>query len=297
MSIYESRDFVPMLMHEEKEAFDDKNYIFELKFDGIRTLLFVEPEKILIRNKRNKKLNNTYPELLSIKNNVKKKCIFDGEIVLMKDGLPSFQMLQKRALLMDPLKVQYYALNHPVVFVCFDILYEDRDLTGLTLMERKKILEKYKNTDVFVKTIYTEEKGIKLYQAAAKQNLEGIIAKKKNSVYQINKRTKDWLKIKNWYDEDFYICAYHEYEDKPVASLVLGRKVKNGFEFVSKVTIGKRNPDYQIIKNMKERKPYLNFEKENYIFIEPKLEATVTFLEKTKNNGLRQPIFKGLRLD
>lgn len=294
MNIYTNQDFIPMLLHEVKEAFNDSDYIFELKFDGIRALMFVEPKKITVRNKRSNIINNRYPELLNITKNVNKKVIFDGEIVIMVSGKPSFEHLQKRVLLKDKIKINYYSKNFPVIFVAFDILYENEDLTNLTLLERKKILNKYKNTNNFIKSEYIEENGKDLFKFAVKENLEGIVAKKKDSKYFINKRTKDWIKIKYFNDEDFFICGYKEENNKPMASLLLGKMDKKELIFAGTVNIGKKNLDFLIIKkNPVNKKP--SFIKDDYIYLIPNLKCTVEFLEKTKSGFMRHPIYKSLK--
>lgn len=296
MNLYTNQKFVPMLLNEVKEPFNDPNYIFELKFDGIRTLIFVEPKKITIRNKRSNNLNSRYPELLNITDNVKKKVVFDGEIIIMVSGKPSFEKLKERALLKNKIKINYFAKTYPVIFVAYDILYEDKDLTNLTLLERKKILNKYKNTDNFVKSEYFKEKGKDLYELVIKQNLEGIVAKKIDSKYFINKRTKNWIKIKNLKDEDFYICGYKEDDNKAMASLLLGKKDKKDLIFAGTVNIGKKNSDFSFVKkNPLNKKPF--FIKEGYINIIPNLKCTVEFMEKTKNGFMRQPNYKGLKID
>lgn len=294
MNIYDKQLFTPMLLTEIKEPFNSKDYIFELKFDGIRAILFVEPNQIRIRNKRSDILNDRYPELLSIKEMVKKKVIFDGEIVLIIDGKPNFEKLKERALLKNKIKRDYFTKYFPVVFIAYDILYEDKDLTSLSLIERKEILNRYKDTDFFIKSRYIEEKGIDLYNAIKKQNLEGIVAKKKDSKYKINKRSKNWTKIKNIKDEDFYICGYKE-EDK-ANSLVLGTKQKNKLIYAGKVLIGKNNPEYLLIKKVPKASKYIiNFNNTGYTYIQPILECTINFMEKTKNGMMRHPIYKGLK--
>lgn len=293
MSLYD-KSFSPMLLGKTEKPFDDREYIFELKFDGIRTLIFVESDNITIKNKRNIKLNDRYPELLSIKDNVKKKVIFDGEIVMMVNGKPNFQKLKERALLKNKLRINYYVNNYPVVFIAYDILYEDKDLTQLPLIERKRILKKYKDTSSFIKIKYIEEFGKKFYKIVLKEDLEGIIAKKKDSTYLIGKRSNNWLKIKNLKYEDFYICGYKEEDDINVASLLLGDKKNNKITYIGTVVIGKRNPEYLLIKKMPIDKKVKN-NKEGFIHIIPTLECTVEFMEKTKNNKLRQPKYVGLK--
>ncbi len=293
MNLYDNQNFIPMLLEETKEPFNDPEYIYELKFDGIRTLIFAEPKKIIIRNKRNEIINNRYPELLNIKNIVKKKVIFDGEIVTMLDGKPNFEKLKERALLKNEIKIAFHAKNNPVVFIAYDILYENKNLTELTLTERKKILEKYNNTDNFIKSVVFDTDGKDLYKIIVKEGLEGIVAKKKNSKYFINKRSKDWFKIKNLKEEDLYICGYKD-DNNVMASLLLARKKKDILEFVGTVNIGKRNPEFLLIKKMPiDKKPLVV--KDDYINIIPNLECTVYFLEKTKNDKMRQPYYKSLR--
>ncbi len=299
MDIYENKDIKPMLLIEAEDSFNDPNYLFELKFDGTRTIIFAEPNKIVIKNKRGFILNNTYPELLKIKELVKNKCIFDGEIVLMVDGKPSFKKLQERALLKDSLKINYFKNNYPVTFICFDILYDKKNLTNLDLLERKKYLAKYKNNDVFVKTKYVLENGITFFEAAKNMDLEGIVAKEIYSKYKINQRSKEWIKIKNLKDEDFFIGGYQEDNKGYMASLVLGKLENKKLIYVGNVTIGKKNPEFIFIKHSKilKRSPFVDFEEANYTYISPKIKCTVLFMEKTKYNHLRQPIYKGLQLD
>ena len=298
--IYESQDFQPMNLTEEEQPFNSSDYIYELKFDGTRTLIFVEPSKITIKNRRGIILNNTYPELLKIKNMVRGKCIFDGEIILMIDGKPSFRKLQERALLKDKFRINYFKENFPVTFVCYDILYDVKDITDLPLIKRKRHLDKYENSDIFVKSGFIPEKGIDLYNAAKRLDLEGIVAKNKNSKYQINKRSSDWVKIKNWNDEEFYICGFNEQNEGAMASIILGQLKDEKIHYVGRVTIGKRNHEFKKIKEQKEvNKNYIEeflHDDKKYTLIQPKLQCTVEFLEKTKTGKLRQPIYKGLTI-
>ena len=301
MDLY-NKDFIPMLLTEKTEPFNNHEYLFEIKFDGTRTLIYTDPNNIRITNKRGAFLNDTYPELLGIKNMVKTKCIFDGEIILMRDGYPSFKKLQERALLKNPSKIKYMKEHFPVTFICYDILYEGKDLTKLTLLERKKILSKYKDNDFFVKTTYVLKEGISLYEEIKKIGLEGIVAKRIDSKYHVNTRSKEWIKIKNWLDEEFYICGYKEADNKgSLASIILGTLKDNKYYYVGRVTIGKNNPEFKTIKKLKSKtKSYLidfSHKDEEYIFVKPVLRCTVEFLEKTRLGKLRQPIYKGLRLD
>jgi len=299
--IYKDKDYTPMKLTEEEIPFDSPDYIFEIKFDGIRALIYAEPGKITIKNRNGFILNNYYPELLTIKDIVKEKCIFDGEIILMVNGNSSFSKLQERALLKDKNKINYFKENYPVTFICYDILYEEKDITNFPLLKRKKTLEKYQDTDYFIKSPYILERGIELFNITKKHKLEGIIAKNKNSLYQIDKRSKDWIKIKNWQDEEFFVCGFIEKEKGSLASLILGERINNKMHYAGKVSIGKRNKEFIKIKEQKKLKRNYMAEflsnGESITLIEPKLQCTVEFSEKTKAGKLRHPVFKGLRLD
>lgn len=283
----------PMLLHETFKPFNDINYIFELKFDGLRALIYINNGEIIIKSRRNIILNNIYPELLEIKNICKEVCVFDGEIVLLQNGKPSFSKLQERARLKNKNKINFMMINYPVTFICFDILYKNKDLTDVPLIDRKKILNKFNDTDYFVKTKYYEGIGKDLFEFIKKENLEGIIAKKKNSLYTYDKRVKDWIKIKNFKLETFYICGYIDVPKNNIITLILGEKINNKYYFVGKVILGKKDNLYKDLIKEKITKNYLDdFNEKNITYIKPKYTLKVHYMERTKNNLLRQPFIK-----
>jgi len=282
----------PMLLIEEEKPFNSKDYIYEIKFDGIRALIYTENNKITIKSRNNTILNNIFPELINIKYITKKKCIFDGEIILMDKNKISFDKLKTRMNIKKKDKIEEYKNKLPVTFICFDILYENKDLTLLPLIKRKTILNKYKDNNFFVKTrIYNN--GIKLFNIIKKYNLEGIVAKEKKSLYYPGIRSKEWIKIKSVLESDYYICGYKELEN--VVSLLLAEKISNSYTFISKVILGKKRVEYKEIKKCKHTNNYLIDFNEDYIFIKPNLICSVTYLEKTQNNHLRHPVFKELK--
>lgn len=292
MNNWENRNFEPMLLSEVKEAFDSDKYIFELKFDGTRSLIFVSSEGVVIRNRHMQDITYLYPELQNIKNLVKGNVIFDGEIVSFSNGVPSFRKLQERAHLKDKFKIKFQSKKNPVVFIAFDIIYEDKDITNLELLERKKRLNKYKDNDYFVKNMFIENKGISFFKKVKKLGLEGIVAKKKLSKYFINKRTSEWIKIKNLIKESFYIGGFVE-TDKSI-SLLLGEKKNGKLFYVGRVIMSVKDSLYTKIKDCK-RKFHTVFEKdiEGAEYITPKFKCFVEYMERTKTNHLRQPIFRG----
>jgi len=290
MDLWKNRNFSPMLLGEVFYPFDSEDYIFEVKFDGIRAVVFASPEgvQIISRNKIN--ITHLYPELQSIKKLVKRNTIFDGEIVAMNNGLPSFSKLQERMHLKSKTKIYNQMIENPVVFVCFDILYDNKNVIELPIEKRKKLLNKYSENDYFFKSKYIEKSGIKMFKNIKKLNLEGIVAKKLGTTYEINMRSDSWLKIKNFQEEEFLIGGYVEIKGGYSISLILGEYRSNNFYYVGKVTLGKKKLLYkEIIKEKVIKKsPFKDYFKDvNYL--KPKLSCKVKFIERTNSNHLRQP--------
>lgn len=284
--------FKPMLLDETEKPFDSEDYLFEIKFDGIRTLVYVTPKTIKIVSRNLIDMTNLYPELQIIKSMVKGKVIFDGEIIGLEGNKPSFSKVQKRVRLKEKRKIQEQSFNNPVVFVCFDIIYENKDITNMSLIKRKELLNKYEDNDYFVKSKVINDKGISLFKKIKKHKLEGIIAKKKNSIYEINTRTKDWIKIKNYIKEVFYIGGYYYKNDNFVFSVLLGEYINNKFNFVGKMFISKKNKLFNLLLKEKEVKSkFVNNDEEGIIYVNPKYCCEVQYIERTEGNNLRQPVY------
>ena len=229
-----------------------------------------------------------YPELENIKNITKETCIFDGEIVLLNDGKPDFTKVMERFKLKNKNKILLMMENYPVTFHVFDILYMNKYLTDLTLIERKKILETFKDTDVFVKSKYIEENGKELFKVVKKNKLEGVVAKKKDSKYYFDTRSKDWLKIKNWITEEYYVCGYQFNKNNTIA-IILGEKNKDDFYYVGKVLMGRKHTLYFKILDTNTIKNYVkNYSVKDSNFISPKYKLKINYIERTKDNNLRE---------
>lgn len=299
MDIFDEKNIAPMLIAENKAPFDDPQWIYELKWDGIRCIVYLDKTGVVLKNKRNKDVTGTYPELGQIHKQIKKRCILDGEIFVMNKGKPDFFEVQRRSLMSNPFKIRLAADKLPVCFVAFDILYLDgAQLTGKPLLERKALLQKnVKESDRIAVSRYIDEKGSDLYKAAEAQGLEGVVAKRKDGKYFFGKRTKDWIKIKALIDEDFIICGYY-FKEKGYVSIILGAYEKNRIAYQSHVVMGISRHDFIIISSTKRTGKYSGFpDFEDAVWLEPSLVCTVRYMERTPGGGLRQPVFKGLRDD
>ena len=288
MNLWKNRSFTPMLLKEIDKPFNSKKYYYELKYDGYRALIFVNKNEIYIQSRNENDITYLYPELSNIKKIVNKNVIFDGEIVIFENNKPSFNKISKRSKLKNKNIIKKESINNPVIFIAFDILYENKNLTNLSLIERKKILEKYQDTDFFIKSKVYLNNGIKLYNFVKKNNLEGIVIKDINGLYHINNRTSDFIKVKNIKSDNFFIAGYIN-NNKYTSSLVLCEKYNNDYIYVGKVLISKKNNIYKKILNIKKCKNYLKIENNDITFIKPILSCKINYLERTKNGHLRHP--------
>ncbi|MBZ9618430.1 ATP-dependent DNA ligase [Clostridium estertheticum] len=302
MDIFENKNIKPMLIGENQEAFDSPDYIYELKLDGERCIAYLDKDVTELRNKRNMKMLAKVPELSKIHKQVKHRCILDGELIIIRDRVPDFYEIRRRSLMSNTFKIQLASSKLPASFTAFDILYyDDHSVTDLPLMQRKKLLEKViKENERIAVSRYIEEQGIKFYQLAKQNNLEGIVAKRKDSKYYLDKKTKNWIKIKYLLDDDFVICGYI-HKDGGVISIVLGQYFNKELVYKGHVTLGLSTEDFQLIKATPQlsTQPFneLPSGNENAVWLVPKLVCIVKFMMKTANGGLRQPVFKGIRED
>lgn len=300
MDIFDEKGIKPMLINEANEAFDSPDYIYELKLDGIRCIAYLDKDSTDIRNKRDFKLLSKVPELSDIHKNIKSKCILDGELIVTKNGVPDFFEIQRRSLMSDPFKIQLAGKKYPASFIAYDILYLDGKLiTDLTLLERKKMLaDIVVESDRIAVSRYIENKGITLYELAKQQNLEGIVAKEKNSKYYMDSRTKNWIKIKFLKDDDFIICGYL-LKEKGFVSLIIGKYKKDVLVYKGHVTLGVSLKKLNQYKYDVIDKPDLGGVPdghENAIWITPNLVCTVEYMPNEKDL-LRQPVLKSIRED
>ena len=286
MSLWK-KEFTPMLLKEVDEVFDNENYLYEVKYDGIRVLVFVSNDSVVIKSRYGIDITKLFPELSCLSKMVNGKVIFDGEIIILDDGRVSFSKLQKRFHLKNKKTIDFLSKTNPVVFMCFDVLYENRDLINLSLLERKEILNNYEDNEVFVKSTYVYGKGSKLFKAIKSLDMEGIVAKKIDSKYLINERSDNWIKIKNYKSDDFLILGYINKEN--VISLVLGELLKGRIVYVGKVSLGKKRSLANKIMNMKEVKALIDIKDKDVIYVKPNVKCEVKYLERTSNGLLRQP--------
>lgn len=299
MDIFDSKGIKPMLIAEQVDPYDDPDSIFELKVDGIRCIAYCNNTSVDLRNKRDIKLLPRFPELMNIYKSCQKKCILDGELNVLVNGKPDFYEVQKRTLLSDPFKIQLAYTKHPANFVAYDVLYyKDKLITDLPLIERKQILNNVVSENQLISVSRcVETSGKMLFELAKQQNLEGVVCKKKDSLYWFGKRTKDWNKIKVMADYEAIAIAYIQ-KPNNMTSLVLAKyNANNSLIITNHVTLGVSLSKLKQYGIKYSNCPFLEIPKghENAVWIKP-VVCTIEYMPSEKG-GLRQAVFKGIRDD
>ena len=298
--------YKPMLARPAEEPFSSDNWVFEVKWDGIRAISYVK-EGLSIRSRNQKELIDNFPELSEL-NDLTRDTVLDGEIVVMKDGKPDFQTLIQRRQNTNPGEIRYMSGKFPATYIIFDILEKDgEELLDIPLMERKKILKNSVNDGKFVVlSIFVEETGVDYYRAALEKGLEGIMAKKKQSSYEPGKRSNNWLKIKQVKTCDCVIFGYTKGEgnrEKTFGSLILGLYDAAGPVFIGKVGTGFSQEDMEDMKQSLDKYKVneetlhgVDMDRE-ITWLRPDVVCEVGYQSITDDGKLRIPVFKRFRED
>lgn len=216
-------------------AFDDPKWLFEIKWDGYRAVAELKGKETRFYSRNGLSYNKAFPKIYNELVKLEIDATLDGEVVVFRDGLPSFQAIQN-----------YKSTQSlPIQFIVFDCLkLNGKDLTKLKLIERKELLKgTLPESDIIKYCDHVEEDGIALFEQATKMKLEGIIAKRMDSKYYPDKRSKEWLKIKNVNVDDFKIIGWTD----PKASrqyfgaLLLAREVDDELIYSGEVGTGFTN--------------------------------------------------------
>jgi bifunctional non-homologous end joining protein LigD len=281
------------------EAFDNDNWLFEIKWDGYRAIGSYIKGKTELYSRNNISFKERYIPIANALKKFSRDVVVDGEIVsLDENGYSRFQYLQNWQ--NDP--------QGTLVYYVFDLLWIDGyDITMLPLVERKKILQQIIPVDDSIRYSDHIEKGGKEFFATAEKNgLEGIIAKNKNSVYQINSRSRDWLKIKTSMRQEVVIAGFTEprRSRQYFGALVLGVYENGKLKYVGHTGSGFNE---KLLKDVwKKMQPLITDKcpfdekpktKMPVTWVKPQLVCEIKFQEWTNENILRVPIFMGLRPD
>ena len=185
----------PMLATKGTHVPQGSEWLHEVKWDGMRVLVDVHPDgELHIRSRNEKDANVSFPELHGLAD-LRRDLVLDGEVVAFLDGIPTFGALADRMHVGNARRAALLAESNPVTLLVFDLLRLDgEDLTGRPLSERRALLEGLGLLDVHWQVPATYDDGDMLLEATAAQRLEGIVSKKRSSLYLPGRRSPDWLK-------------------------------------------------------------------------------------------------------
>ncbi|HTA39896.1 MAG TPA: non-homologous end-joining DNA ligase [Candidatus Acidoferrales bacterium] len=289
----------PMLATLSDAPFDDDDWLFEIKWDGYRGICTIDERgKMKLISRNGLDLLAKFPDMEELAQAFSSvPIVVDGEIVsLDKQGRSDFQRLQ------------YYGKERvPLTYVAFDVLYADgQDVRKRPLEERKALLERLIADETLVMfSKHIVGKGTKLYEQAQRNGLEGIIAKKRASTYQ-ERRSRDWLKIKAQFEQEFVIGGWTEPKGSRsgFGALLLGVYEGKKLRYVGSVGTGFSGKllgeiHARLKKIERKTSPFENDVIANspVHFTKPELVAAVRFAEWTRERYLRQPAYLGLRED
>ncbi|MBZ5632304.1 MAG: DNA ligase D [Acidobacteriia bacterium] len=285
----------------------DPKWIYEVKWDGVRALCYIEGGQVRMVSRNGNVIDRQYPELSILPHHVTAQtAIVDGEIAALNErGVPSFELLQCRINVADASSVALLSRHHPVVFYAFDLLYlNGRDLRGLALTERKRLLKEVLRPNDVVRYSEHFSDGKALLEAAKQQGVEGIVGKKASSFYE-SRRSGDWVKYKVHSSESFLLCGFTEGERDHFGALVLGihdggklkwaGNVGTGFDRKTMKAIYEKLAPLAIEKCPLEQDK--NLPKKDVTWVRPELVCEVEFANWTEDGRLRAPVWKGFRPD
>ena len=283
------------------------SWLYEVKWDGVRALCFIDESDLCILSRSGKRCDQQYPELSVLPRQVKaSQAILDGEIaVLDEHGRSSFNLIQPRISVSDANSIAHLSRSMPVNLFLFDLLYLDGyDLRGVPLEERKRLLAEIVTPSdrIHVSDVFTVD-GHAMLEAARANGLEGIVAKARGSKYE-GRRSRAWVKIKITTSGDFVIGGFTHGDRDYFSSLVLGLYDGDKLTHAGQVGTGFNEKSLKDIHSKLEplivkKSPFTGTVKalRDVTWIKPELVAEVSFLEMTPDGLLRAPVFVALRPD
>jgi DNA ligase D-like protein (predicted ligase)/DNA ligase D-like protein (predicted 3'-phosphoesterase) len=300
--------YKPMLAQTADAPFNSEDWIFEIKWDGIRAISYVDNE-VSIRSRNDKEMKQNFPEIVDELKTLAKNVVLDGEIVVIKEGKADFQSVIQRARATRSHEIEVEAQRNPATYVVFDMIEkEGQPLLELPLIQRKKSLEQSLRDGSHVSlSLFVEKEGKAYYEAALKKGVEGIMAKKKDSPYIPGVRSYNWLKIKKLATCDCVIFGYTRGEGsrrETFGSLVLGLYEGEKPVYVGNVGTGFSLEDLEsLMKTFEELEtkertlPADIVVAGEIVWLVPKLVCEVTYQSVTRDGKLRMARFRTLRLD
>jgi bifunctional non-homologous end joining protein LigD len=282
-------------------------WLFEVKWDGVRAICFIEQEAVRLVSRTGHSCEKQYPELSVIPHFISaSQAILDGEIAALDEkGAARFELIQPRIAQSDPNAVSHMARSRPVVYFAFDLLYlNGYDLRQVALIERKRLLESILTPTAVLR--YSEHfpgAGDAMLEAAQETGIEGLMAKRANSRYE-SRRSNEWIKIKIVERQEFVVCGFTAGERDHFGALVLGLYDNGKLVWAGNVGTGFDQKALAFLRQKLDpliapHSPFPDAAKvgKDVTWVRPEVVAEVKFANWTGEGRLRAPVYLGLRPD
>jgi len=292
---------------------DDERYGFELKWDGVRAMVYVQDGRARALSRNDRDVTASYPELRAMAASLgTRQLVLDGEVVALDEvGRPSFGVLQSRMHVTKPADVRRLAAQVPVTFLAFDVVHLDgRDPTALPYVERRALLDALElSGPAWQTTPWFRGGGRQVLAASVQQGLEGIVAKRLDSPYQPGRRSEAWIKVKNLRTQEVVIGGWKPGQGRradTIGSLLLGVRTDDRLVYAGHVGTGFTDAALRDLADrlapLRQRtSPFADElprpDARDAVWVAPSLVGEVEFGEWTRDRRLRHPSWRGLRPD
>ncbi len=288
----------PMLAELAEKPFSSPDWIFEVKWDGYRAIAETGKKEIKLYSRNGINFTEKYATITEELRKIDIKAVLDGEVVVLdENGLSDFQRLQ-----------DYDNTTDPLCYYVFDLLfYKGEDIRKKPLLERKKLLKQLLKDNILIRySDHIEKEGVQFFRLAQQKNLEGIMAKRSESLYLSGKRTDNWLKIKSHKSIEAVIGGFTRPRKsrKYFGALILGVFKDKKLHYIGHTGTGFSE---KRLKELSEKMQPLTRKSSPFnakvpvnnpaTWIEPVLTCNVKYSSMTEKGILRHPVFSGLRMD
>lgn len=291
---------------------DGHEWAYEIKWDGVRTIAFAGGGGLRLQSRTLRDVTAQYPEVAELGAQLGPGTVLDGEIAALDDtGRPSFERLQSRINLASPRDIAARRSETPATFLVFDLLYRDgSDLTAVPYAERRSVLEALalEVPGLQVPRAHLGD-GPALLEATRQQGLEGLVAKRTDSLYLPGRRSRSWVKVKNFRRQEFVVGGWlggAGGRAGRIGALLVGYQGEGGLRYAGRVGTGFNDAELERLARRLEplarqttpfSAPLPPDVARAGRWVEPRLVVEVAFTEWTGAATLRAPSYKGERQD
>lgn len=303
----------PMLATPADTVPEGDDWLHEVKWDGMRVLAHVSGSSVRLTSRTERDITVAFPELLRPDAGLQgyDDLLLDGEVVILADGVPSFAALAERFNVSDASMATRLAGAAPATFLVFDVLQAmDRPTLTMPLRQRRQLLEGLELATRYVQVPATFTDGAQLAEATAAKGLEGVVSKRAGSPYRPGRRSPDWRKIVHRRTDSFVVCGWLPERDnsRVLGSVYLATPTPHGpLLYRGRVGSGLAGTrGAQLLDQLQglatDESPFeealaAEADRGAIRWVRPELVADVEFLGVSDGGQLRQPSWRGIRVD